>query len=131
MSQLKLSALSELTPLVDKVQGMAFFAKDALREAAPQEFSRLDPRFRYVVYGHTHDPLVVALRSDPPLAGDSQPLEKVYLNTGTWRSRYYQSDADHSFMSWKNMTYVIFYREDERIGRKADFETWTGSLKTV
>ena len=36
---------------------------------------------------------------------------------------------DDSFMSWKNMTYVIFYREDERTGRKADFETWTGALK--
>ncbi|MHB9073313.1 MAG: metallophosphoesterase family protein [Desulfobaccales bacterium] len=131
LSKLKLSTLSELMPLVERVKGLSLFAKDDLREAAPHDLSQLDPRFRYVVYGHTHEPLVAALRSDPPLTGDSQLLEKVYLNTGTWRSRYYQADVDHSFMSWKNMTYVIFYREDERIGRKADFETWTGSLKTV
>jgi hypothetical protein len=84
-----------------------------------------------VVYGHTHEPLVAAIRTDAALAGDPRPLEKVYLNTGTWRSRYYRADEDRSFISWKNMTYVIFYREDERIGRKADFETWTGTLKTL
>jgi UDP-2,3-diacylglucosamine pyrophosphatase LpxH len=131
LSKLKLSTMDSFMHLVERAKGMGFFVKDDLREAAPQELSRLDPRFRYVVYGHTHEPLVAALRSDAPLPGDTRPLEKVYLNTGTWRSRYYQADADRSFMSWKNMTYVIFYREDERKGRKADFETWTGSLKTV
>lgn len=131
LTKLKLSTMDSFMHLVGKVKSMGFFAKDNLREAAPRELSRLDSRFRYVVYGHTHEPLVAALRSDPPLVGDFRPMEKVYLNTGTWRSRYYQADVDHSFMSWKNMTFVIFYREDERIGRKADFETWTGTLKTV
>ncbi|MCK9375292.1 MAG: hypothetical protein M0P73_03975 [Syntrophobacterales bacterium] len=131
LKRLKLSVLDELFHLVDRVKGAGFFLKDDLREAAPQELPRLDPRFRYVVYGHTHEPLVAALRSDPPLAGDLRPLEKVYLNTGTWRARYYQASEDNSFMSWKNMTYVIFYREDERTGRMADFETWTGTLKTT
>jgi len=129
LEKLKLPALDELLHLLDRVKETGFFMTDDLRKAAPQELSRLDPRFRYVVYGHTHEPLVAALRSDPPLAGDSRPLEKIYLNTGTWRSRYYEADEDRSFMSWKNMTYIIFYREDERIGRKADFETWTGTLK--
>jgi UDP-2,3-diacylglucosamine pyrophosphatase LpxH len=129
--KLKLSTMDSFMNLVEKAKGMGFFVKDDLREAAPQELSRLDPRFRYVVYGHTHEPLVAALRSDPPLAGDPRPLEKVYLNTGTWRSRYYKADQDRSFIGWKNMTYVIFYREDERKERKADFETWTGTLKTV
>jgi UDP-2,3-diacylglucosamine pyrophosphatase LpxH len=131
LTKLKLSTMDSFMHLVERAKGLGFFVKDDLREAAPQELSRLDPRFRYVVYGHTHEPLVAALRSDAPLAGDTRPLEKVYLNTGTWCSRYYQADADRSFMSWKNMTYVIFYREDERKGRRADFETWTGTLKTV
>jgi UDP-2,3-diacylglucosamine pyrophosphatase LpxH len=131
LSKLKLSAMDSFMHLVEKAKGMGFFVKDDLREAAPQELSRIDPRFRYVVYGHTHEPLVVALRSDAALPGDPRPLEKVYLNTGTWRSRYYKADQDRSFMSWKNMTYVIFYGEDERKERKADFETWTGTLKTM
>ena len=129
LTKLKLSTLDEIMHFLDKVKGLGFFIKDDLREAAPKEFSQLDPHFRYVVYGHTHDPLVAALPSCLPLPGDSLPVEKVYLNTGTWRVRYYQADQDHSFMSWNNMTYVIFYREDERQERKADFETWTGTLK--
>jgi len=129
LTKLKLSTLDEIMHLLDKAKSLGFFIKDDLREAAPQEFSQIDPRFRYVVYGHTHDPLVAALRSEPPLPGDPLPMEKVYLNTGTWRARYYQADQDHSFMSWKSMTYVIFYRDDERKGREVDFETWTGTQK--
>jgi UDP-2,3-diacylglucosamine pyrophosphatase LpxH len=129
LTKIRLSTLDELMHFLQKVKDAGFFAKDDLREAAPREFPQLDPRFRYVVYGHTHEPLVAAMRSDPSLAEDDRPLEKVYLNTGTWRARDYQADEDRSFMSWKNMTYVIFYRDDERKRRKADFETWTGALK--
>ncbi len=128
LSKFRLSALNDILHLVDKVKGLGFLAKDDLLAAAPQELAPLDPRFHYVVHGHTHDPLVAALRADPAPSGDS-PLDQVYLNTGTWRARYYQGSVDNSFMSWKNMTYVIFYRDDERTGRKADFETWTGALK--
>lgn len=103
-----------------------YFVKDDLLEAAPQEYLHLPPEIRYVVYGHTHDPLVVPLRTVP---GPAVPLEQVYLNTGTWRGRHWKATQDDSFISWKNMTYVIFYRDDERTGRKADFETWTGTLK--
>jgi UDP-2,3-diacylglucosamine pyrophosphatase LpxH len=131
LAKLKLSTMDSFMNLVEKAKGMGFFVTDDLREAAPQDLSRLDPRFRYAVYGHTHDPLVAALSSGPLLPGESRPLERIYLNTGTWRARYYQADVNRSFMSWKNMTYVIFYRDDERKERMADFETWTGTLKTV
>jgi UDP-2,3-diacylglucosamine pyrophosphatase LpxH len=105
-----------------------YFVKDDLLLAAPQEYLHLDPRVRYVVYGHTHDPLASPVRVVPaaPL-----PLEQVYLNTGTWRGRYYKSTADHSFIAWKNMTYVIFYQAGERGTPFPVFETWTGALKTV
>lgn len=128
LSRFNLSDLDGVLHLIDKVKEMGFLAQDELLAAAPQELATLDPRFRYVVHGHTHDSLVAALQSAPSPPGGS-PLDKVYLNTGTWRVRYYQGSVDNSFMSWKNMTYVIFYREDERSGRKADFETWTGALK--
>ena len=105
-----------------------YFVKDDLLEAAPQEYFHLSPDIRYVVYGHTHDPLVVPLRTVPSAPA---PLQQVYLNTGTWRGRHWKATQDNSFISWKNMTYLIFYREDERRERQADFETWTGALKTV
>jgi UDP-2,3-diacylglucosamine pyrophosphatase LpxH len=95
-------------------------------DAAPREYLHLPPNIQYVVYGHTHDPLEKPLRTVP---SSPAPLQQVYLNTGTWRMRHWKATQDDSFISWKNMTYVIFYRDDERTGRKADFETWTGALK--
>ena len=105
-----------------------YFVKDDLLAAAPQEYLHLDSGVRYVVYGHTHDPLVSPVRSFPAA---SDPLEQVYLNTGTWRGRYYRCTQDKSFIAWKNMTYVIFYQEGERDTPFPVFETWTGALKTV
>jgi UDP-2,3-diacylglucosamine pyrophosphatase LpxH len=105
-----------------------YFVKDDLLAAAPQEYLHLDSRVRYLVYGHTHDPLVSPVRSFP---GSPAPLEQVYLNTGTWRGRYHKATQDDSFIAWKNMTYVIFYQEGERGNPFPVFETWTGALKTV
>ena len=85
--------------------------KDDLLAAAPQEYMHLDPRTRYVVYGHTHDPLLSAVRSTP---GTHYPFDQVYLNTGTWRGRFFKATQNDAFIYWKNMTYVIFYREGER-----------------
>jgi UDP-2,3-diacylglucosamine pyrophosphatase LpxH len=110
------------------LEASKYFSKDELLEAAPREYEHLDPRIRYVVYGHTHDPLEVAIRSFP---GNPYPLEQVYINTGTWRGRYFQATQDHSFINWKKMTYVIFYKEGERETGFPVFETWTGALKTV
>jgi UDP-2,3-diacylglucosamine pyrophosphatase LpxH len=100
-----------------------FFYKDDLLEAVPEEFS-FDSRLRYLVHGHTHDPLVMPIRT-------RASGEQVYLNTGTWRTRYQKATRDRSFVSWKNMTYVIFYKPEEREMPIPAFETWTGTLKTV
>jgi UDP-2,3-diacylglucosamine pyrophosphatase LpxH len=122
----KLYRTEKLWDLVIKAKD--YFVKDDLLEAAPKEYFQLDPRIRYVVYGHTHDPLVSPARVVPAFPA---PLEQVYLNTGTWRGRYFKCTQDNSFISWKNMTYVIFYREGERGNPYPVFETWTGSLKTT
>jgi UDP-2,3-diacylglucosamine pyrophosphatase LpxH len=110
------------------MQAKDYFVTDDLLEAAPQEYLHLNPSIRYVVYGHTHDSLLSPVRSTP---GTPDPLEQVYLNTGTWRGRYFKATQDNSFIPWKNMTYVIFYQEGERGNPFPVFETWTGSLKTV
>jgi UDP-2,3-diacylglucosamine pyrophosphatase LpxH len=110
------------------MQAKDYFVKDDLLAAAPQEYFRLGPGIRYVVYGHTHDPLVSPVRVVPAFPAG---LEQVYLNTGTWRGRHFKATQDDSFIAWKNMTYVIFYQEGERGTPFPVFETWTGALKTV
>lgn len=100
-----------------------FFYKDDLLEAVPDEFL-FDSRLRYVVHGHTHDPLVMPIRT-------RATGEQIYLNTGTWRSRYTKAIRDNSFVAWKNMTYVICYKPGERDPDYPVFETWTGTLKTI
>jgi UDP-2,3-diacylglucosamine pyrophosphatase LpxH len=122
----KLDRTEKLWELV--MQAKDYFIKDDLLAAAPQEFRQIDNNTRYVVYGHTHDPLISAVMSQP---ASPAPLEKIYLNTGTWRGRHFKSTQDNSFIPWKNMTYVIFYREGERANPFPVFETWTGSLKTI
>ena len=122
LEKFKVFSLEKLFSMATKAKALQF--ADHLLDAAPDENALLEPRMRYVVYGHTHEPLVVPLR----IRGS---MDQIYLNTGTWRKRYQKAARDNSFISWKNMTYVIFYREDERPGRQADFETWTGTLKMV
>lgn len=122
LKYIKLSSLDELLKMLEKIKAMDYFLKDDLLEAAPSDPSLLDP-IRYVVYGHTHEPLEIPLR----VIG---PLNQVYLNTGTWRSRQFKSKADDSFIAWKNITYAVFYQAGERGVEFPAFETWTGALKT-
>ena len=121
MEKFKVFPTEKLLSLAMKAQ--EFFYKDDLLEAAPDEFY-FDPRVRYVVHGHTHDPLVMPIRT-------RDSTEHIYLNTGTWRTRYQKATRDRSFISWKNMTYLIFYTKEERDADYPVFETWTGTLKTV
>lgn len=121
LEKFKIFPTEKLLSLAIKAQD--WFYRDNLLEAAPEEFF-FDQRVRYVVHGHTHDPLVMPIRI-------REDREHIYLNTGTWRTRYQQSTRDNSFVSWKNMTYLIFYRKEERGTDFPVFETWTGTLKTV
>lgn len=121
LEKFKIFPMEKLLSLAIKAKD--FFYKDDLLEAVPDEFY-FDSRLRYVVHGHTHDPLVMPIRT-------SGSGEQIYLNTGTWRSRYTKSTRDKSFVSWKNMTYVIFYKKEERDTPFPVFETWTGTLKTL
>jgi UDP-2,3-diacylglucosamine pyrophosphatase LpxH len=122
LEKFKVFSLEKLFSLATKAGGLKL--GDPLLDAAPDEPALISPNIRYVVYGHTHEPLVAPIRT----RGDQGQL---YVNTGTWRARYQKAIRDNSFISWKNMTYVIFYRQDERPGRQADYETWTGTLKMV
>ena len=93
------------------------YYKEALKEKA---FKNGDALF--IVFGHTHFQEVVplALRENE---------EQIYLNAGTWRqvfelTRY--NRREHVFLGYQVMTYLGFFKEGERKGRR--FEVWSGSL---
>ncbi|MFB3922932.1 MAG: hypothetical protein ACE145_14500 [Terriglobia bacterium] len=81
---------------------------------------------RYIVYGHTHHYEIVPLDAAVMPSGI---LNQIYINSGTWRAVHELAQAhpeEQEFLGYKVMTYLSFYREDERGGQP--FETWTGSL---
>jgi hypothetical protein len=57
--------------------------------------------------------------------------DQVYLNTGTWRTRYYKTTEGLGFIGWKNLSYVSFFKKEERQTGEPIFETWTGTLKKI
>lgn len=69
----------------------------------------------YAVLGHTHDFRHVALHD--PAAAPAQ----VYLNSGTWRPRVYETRDRSGFRRVKEMTYLVFHG-----GARARYETWNG-----
>ncbi|RMD58047.1 MAG: hypothetical protein D6828_03070, partial [Nitrospirae bacterium] len=113
----KIFSLEKIMPLLK----LKRYRRDYLLEAAPKEYSHLDNGIRYIVYGHTHEPLQVPLKAEKG--------EQVYLNTGTWRKRYLKCKKDIGFIGWKTMHYIIFYRKEEKNKEFPTFETWTGTLK--
>jgi len=113
-------------PYLEKIKRR--FEKDDLLKAAKEEYAGLDDRIRYVVYGHSHMPVQVPIRVIETPDG---PKQYVYLNTGTWRTLYRRCRQGLGFIGWKNLTYTVFYRREERGSDVPAFETWTGTLKTV
>ncbi|MGH9446489.1 MAG: hypothetical protein ACRD3O_12290 [Terriglobia bacterium] len=83
-------------------------------------------RAQFIVYGHTHHHEVVGLNS--VAAGEGQ-LDQMYINSGTWRPIHelakYRPGRE-AFVGYNTMTYLAFFKDDERSGRK--FECWTGGL---
>ncbi len=126
LEKFKVFSSEKLMPLLDKVKKAV--ARDDLSEAAPTEYSHLDNRIRYVVYGHTHVPLQMPVGV---VKGTESEKEHVYLNTGTWRTRYQKCKEGTGFIGWKNLTYVLFYKKEEKGLNFPAFATWTGTLKTI
>jgi len=95
----------------------------------PNAFS--EPSFKggdteFIIYGHTHHHEIVPL--DVTHNG-SRNQTKIYINSGTWRAvhelaRFHISEQE--FAAYHVMTYLAFFKDDERSGRK--FETWSGAL---
>jgi UDP-2,3-diacylglucosamine pyrophosphatase LpxH len=86
-----------------------------------------DSPIRYILYGHTHNPLLKPLDS-------VDGRDVIYLNTGTWRERLHRTislDTTANFVSLKQLTYMVFYNEDEDKKNKElgtiGFDSWTGN----
>ena len=126
LKKFKIFPMEKLMPYLARVSSR--FAEDDNLKAAADEYAHLDNRIRYIVYGHTHEAKQVAVRviEDP-----NEPKEQVYLNTGTWRTRYFRTTEDLGFIGWKNLTYVSFFKKGERGTDVPIFETWTGTLKKI
>jgi len=81
----------------------------------------------FVIYGHTHGHKIVPLDS----VGDKNNIiDKTYFNTGTWRTVHVRNAfnrKENEFTSWQVMTFIAFYRKEERRDRK--FEVWNGVIK--
>jgi UDP-2,3-diacylglucosamine pyrophosphatase LpxH len=97
----------------------------SLAENALQEPDFLSNAARFVVYGHTHQHEII------PLDADGEPpneQDQLYINSGTWRSYYdlaVKDPKEQKFVRYQTLTYLTFYKDDERSGRR--FETWSGA----
>jgi hypothetical protein len=97
------------------------YARYALEEDAFQNGSA-----RFVVYGHTHHHEIVPLDSIPKLL---HPFNQMYINSGTWHTYFdlaINKPEEQKFIPCQVLTYLAFYKNDERLGRC--FETWSGTF---
>ena len=97
------------------------YAHHALREPA-----FLNDSARYIVYGHTHHHELVSLDAEGQMP---YPNSQVYLNSGTWHSYFdlaIKNPIEQKFIPYQTLTYLTFYKDDEREGRQ--FETWSGTF---
>jgi UDP-2,3-diacylglucosamine pyrophosphatase LpxH len=114
LGKIKVFSAEKLWDLATKMKDSFNFVKEATREN-----ERLESQFRYVVSGHNHAHLVLPLQQ---MVGGFPTIQNYYINTGTWCSRHKFSAHYGSFVSWRNMVYVIFFREGERRSGYGGFE---------
>jgi hypothetical protein len=91
---------------------------------AEQDFR--NRRAKHIVYGHTHHSEVVPLDASH---AEGLVLNQTYFNSGTWRRVHEQTRfaaREHEFIPADTLTYLAFFKDDERSGRP--YETWTGTL---
>jgi UDP-2,3-diacylglucosamine pyrophosphatase LpxH len=113
-----------VTWIQDKLaRGGATYYQNGLTEAAFKDRST-----RYFVNGHTHHYEIVPLDTYySNLRGNY--VHQMYFNSGTWRQVHELARAnplDQEFIGHHVMTYLAFFKDDERRGRP--FEAWSGVL---
>ena len=110
----------------DKIAGIiSWFSKmqdtkgESYHQFALNEQAYLDKE-GFIVFGHTHHSEIVPLNSE-------NNKDQIYMNSGTWRAVFEITKHEKPrFVSHKVMTYLAFFKGDERSGRS--YEVWTGNL---
>jgi UDP-2,3-diacylglucosamine pyrophosphatase LpxH len=120
---LSLGWASRVAQWLNDVQGASTdsYCRHALAE---QDFR--NRRARHIVYGHTHHAEVLPLDAS---YAEGYVLHQMYFNSGTWRRVHQQTRFDpreREFIAADTLTFLAFYRDDEREGRP--YETWSGTL---
>lgn len=118
----RLSGVS--TWLRDKLSSREKYYSNALSERAFKSKSA-----RFIVYGHTHQPEIVPL--DASCVGNTR-CNQMYFNSGTWRQVHelaLSNPDEMEFIGYNVMTYLAFFKDDERMGRPFDY--WSGALATL
>jgi hypothetical protein len=118
---LPLGAISRILGVLDRIGGL-LQTRDPNVTAA---LGALGGEGERVVFGHTHDFAHVPLH----VTGGGA---RVYLNSGTWRTRVHQAADRSGYLRAKDMTYLVFYEPDESAGgahKGASYETWNGVMR--
>ena len=120
-------SLRRLSRVADRI-GNLINSDDYVKHALGEPALRAEPdkRANFVIYGHTHKAEAISL--DIVNSGDAA-REQIYFNSGTWRrvhEKCIREPKAEEFTSFHVMTFVAFYKDDERGGRK--YETWSGRL---
>lgn len=100
--------------------------KISIAENALKETAYKDRTADYIIYGHTHFHEIAPLDT---YFDNSVMHNQIYINSGTWHSYYdmtMQAPAKLKFVGMHVMTYLAFFKDDERGGKH--FEAWSGSL---
>jgi UDP-2,3-diacylglucosamine pyrophosphatase LpxH len=99
--------IGAIAKLLDGFASLAerFDDADPVRAGALREKLAFSDGPRFVVYGHTHDPLQAALHVGA--------TDDLYLNSGTWRKRQFLADDRSGFAGWELFTYLVFVSAKE------------------
>jgi UDP-2,3-diacylglucosamine pyrophosphatase LpxH len=128
---LKLSSHTSKKTL-EKIAGLKekWFPGDAA--GGYDKYAFAEPRVRsgeanFVLYGHTHDYLMVPMDQTPLPDGLNQ--DKIYFNTGTWRKTWNKvrfDSANREFIGWHVLAYVTIFKPSEN--GPYNFEVWNAAL---
>lgn len=124
-SHLSKKTLEKIAALKEK-----WFPEDAAGGYDRHAFA--EPKVRsgeaaFVLYGHTHDYLMVPMDQTPLPNGSIQ--DKIYFNTGTWRKTWNKvkfDPANREFIGWHVLTYVAVFKPTEN--GSYNFEVWNAAL---
>lgn len=121
----KRTSFSTINDIVMWVRNKLWESEHSFAEHALREPAFLKNTAKYIVYGHTHHHEIIALDSDGDMGS---PENQLYINSGTWHSYFdlaVKDPSEQKFIPYQTLTYLTFYKGDEREGRH--FEAWSGA----